>query len=91
MSAMSAWAVSSPYQGSEAATGSYYLYQVETGKWLEPNHKIFDTWTTFSVLGNDGIDVELRKPEGYNGYSIFCNFTNNGSLNGADQDRFYLD
>lgn len=91
MSAMSAWAVSSPYQGSEAATGSFYLYQVETGKWLEPNHKIFDTWTTFSVLGNDGIDVELRKPEGYNGYSIFCNFTNNGSLNGADQDRFYLD
>lgn len=91
MTAMSAWAVSTPYQGSEAATGTYYLYQVETGKWLEPNHKIFDQWTTFSVLGTDGIDVELRKPEGFNGYNIYCNFTNNGSLNGADQDRFFLD
>lgn len=91
MSALSAWAVSSPYQGSVAATGSFYLYQVETGKWLEPNHKNFDQWTTHAELDTQGMDVELRKPEGYAGFSIFCNFTNNGSLNGADQDRFYLD
>ena len=25
------------------------------------------------------------------GYLFFCNFTNNGSLNGADQDRIFLD
>lgn len=91
MSAMSAWAVTSPYQGSEATTGTFYLYQVETGKWLEPNHKIFDRWTTHAELDDNGMDVELRKPDGFEGFNIFCNFTNNGSLNGADQDRFYLD
>lgn len=91
MSAMSAWAVTSPYQGSEATTGTFYLYQVETGKWLEPNHKNFDQWTTHAELDANGLDVELRKPEGFQGFNIYCNFTNNGSLNGADQDRFFLD
>lgn len=87
----SAQAVSSPYTGSVAAEGSYYLYQVETGQWLDINHKHIDNWTTHAELDNIGFDVELKKLDGYTGFQIFCNYTGNGSLNGTDQDRFYLD
>ena len=87
----SAQAVSSPYAGSVAGEGVYYLYQVETGQWLDINHKDIELWTTHAELDNIGFDVELKKPEGFEGFQIFCNYTGNGSLNGTDQDRFYLD
>lgn len=87
----SAQAVSSPYAGSVAGEGVYYLYQVETGQWLDINHKDIGLWTTHAELDNIGFDVELKKPEGFEGFQIFCNYTGNGSLNGTDQARFYLD
>ena len=76
----SAQAVSSPYQGSVAGEGVYYLYQVETGKWLESNKKNVEQWTTHGELDDTGIDIELKKPDGFNGYQIWTNYTNNGSL-----------
>lgn len=88
---ISSQAATSPYTGSVAAEGDYYLYQVETGLWLQPNMSDFNQWTTYSTLDNDGIDVELKKLDGFEGFQIFCDFTGNGSLNGADQDRFFLD
>lgn len=91
MAGFSAQAVTSPYTGSVAGEGTFYLYQVETGLWLETNRSDFNTWTTHASLNDVGFDVELKKPEGFEGYQIFCRFTNNGSLNGADEDRFYLD
>ena len=82
----------SPYQGSVAADkGSYYLYQVETGKWLQANMSQINNWTTHAELGEVGFDVELRKLDGFEGYQIYCFATNNGELNGSDEDRFYLD
>ena len=91
----------SPYTGTSpeeafANGGKYYLYQVETGKWLQTNrHDNGDpSWTTHAELGGIGFDIELRRPEGGNfekGYQIFCSFTNNGELNGSDEDRFFLD
>lgn len=87
----SAQAASSPYQGCVAEEGTYYLYQVETGAWLQPNRTNIDQWTTYATLDTEGIDVKLIKLEGFEGYQIFCNFTGNGSLNGADEDRFFLD
>lgn len=87
----SAQALTSPYTGSQAGEGIYYLYQVETGQWLQSNRSDFNQWTTFATLDDVGFDIELRKPEGFEGYQIFCNFTNNGSLNGANEDRFFLD
>ena len=82
----------SPYQGSVAADrGNYYLYQVETGKWLQANMSQINNWTTHAELGSVGFDVELRKLDGFEGFQIFCFATNNGELNGSDQDRFYLD
>ena len=86
------WGADSPYQGSLPAEGTYYLYQVESKQWLQPNcHKI-DAWTTHAELGDTGFDIELRKLDGFNdGFQIYCNFENNGELNGSDEDRFYLD
>ena len=89
----------SPYTGTSpeeafANGGQYYLYQVETGKWLQTNrHDNGDpSWTTHAELGGIGFNLELRRPEGFeNGYQIFCHFTNNGELNGTDEDRFFLD
>ena len=90
-----AFAAESPFTGStpeEALGKEYYLYQVETGTWLQANMSKLDQWTTHAELGDVGFDVELRKLDGFNeGYQIFCNFTNNGELNGSDQDRFFLD
>ena len=87
-----AFAATSPYTGAEAAEGSYYLYQVETGTWLQANMSKLDQWTTHAELGEVGFDVELRKLEGFEeGFQIYCNFTNNGELNGSDEDRFFLD
>lgn len=81
----------SPFQGSAPAEGKFYLYQVETGRWLQPNMSKIDMWTTHAELGEVGMDIELRKLDGFEGYQIYCNFTNNGELNGSDEDRFFLD
>lgn len=89
-----AFAAPSPFTGAPAAEGKYYLYQVETGTWLQTNRHPMgnEDWTTHAELGGIGLDVELKKLEGFNeGFQIFCNFTNNGELNGSDQDRFFLD
>ena len=87
----SAQAVSSPYEGSVAVEGVYYLYQVETGQWLESNKKFINTWTTHAEIDDTGIDIELKKPDGFAGYQIWMNYTQNGSLNGANRARFYFD
>ena len=87
----SAQAVSSPYEGSVAGEGVYYLYQVETGQWLESNKKFINTWTTHAEIDDTGIDIELKKPDGFAGYQIWMNYTQNGSLNGANRARFYFD
>ena len=86
-----AQAVTSPYQGSVAGEGVYYLYQVETGQWLESNKKYLDAWTTHAEIDDTGIDIELKKPEGFTGYQIWMDYTQNGSLNGANNARFYFD
>lgn len=86
-----AFAVESPYKGAPAAEGSYYLYQVETGKWLQTNRKNLNMWTTHAALDNVGMDIVLKKLEGFEGYQIYTNMTGNGELNGSDEDRFYLD
>ena len=86
-----AFAVDSPYKGSPVGEGTFYLYQVETGKWLQANRKDISLWTTHAELDDVGFDVQLKKLDGFEGYQIYCNFTGNGELNGSDEDRFYLD
>ena len=76
---------SSPYEGAEIqAGGTYYLYNVETGTWLDGNDQIPNQWSATGTLNKDGFDIKLLKPDGFVGYQIFCNTTNNGSLRSGD-------
>lgn len=85
-------AIESPYAGSVAGKGSFYLYQVETGTWLDDNMITDQGWTTKAQLDNLGFDIELRKPnDTFEGYQIYVFSGNTSELNGNDQDRFYLD
>lgn len=89
--ACAAWAAepgimtSSPYQGTTIENGdTYYLYNVETGTWLDINDQIPHQWPATGVLNKIGFDITLNKPDGYAGYTIFCNTTGNGMLRGMD-------
>ncbi|MGI6242520.1 MAG: hypothetical protein ACOYJK_03120 [Prevotella sp.] len=95
LGALSLHAQASPYKGSEVAAGTYYLYNVETGKWLQDNDYIESLWTTHAALGDIGIDVELRVPEGEapeNGFLIYTRHNGDGLLCGVPgNDLYYMD
>lgn len=80
--------IQSPYTGSEVATegGSYYLYQVESGLWLQNNNRITDDWNTRGQLDTYGFDFNITPIEG--GYQLDPRFGHNHSLNASN---FYLD
>ncbi|WP_295728216.1 hypothetical protein [uncultured Muribaculum sp.] len=81
----------SPFTGSTApAEGSadYYLYQVESGKWLQSNQRVPGQWTTHAQLDKNGFDVEVIAIEG--GFQLNPKFGRNRSIN-AGADRFYMD
>ena len=85
----------SPYQGAAGpfASGTdYWLYQVESGKWLQNNFgQTIEDWTTCGKLGEYGLDVDITPVEGIeNGYTFNTKLTGNGNLS-AGKDRFYLD
>ena len=87
-------AQTSPWTGSElpAEGGTFYLYQVETGKWLQNNIENPAYWTTRAELGQYGLDIELVAAEG--GYRLNPKFGHNHSINGpqlGDNPAFYLD
>ena len=65
----------SPYQGAAGpfASGTdYWLYQVESGKWLQNNFgQTIEDWTTCGKLGEYGLDVDITPVEGIeNGYTF---------------------
>lgn len=67
LSTFAMFAQTSPYTGSmppEEGSEVFYLYQVESGKWLRENNVKGGTWTTRAELGNIGLDVEIIKVEG---------------------------
>ncbi len=83
-------AQTSPWTGVElpAEGGTYYLYQVQSGKWLQNNNFVADYWTTRAELGPYGLDIEFVPQEG--GYRLNPKFGHNHSINGWD-DFLYLD
>lgn len=94
--AVAAWAAepahltSSPYQGSVIQTdGTYYLYNVETGTWLDANDKIPYAWSATGILTNAGFDIRLDTPEDGIGHIIFCNYVNTGALRPNDAGPEY--
>ena len=90
----SAMQAQSPWQGSAlpAEGGTFYLYQVETGKWLQNNQDNPSYWTTRAELGKYGIDIEIIAQDG--GYRLNPKFGHNHSINSpsiGDNPAFYLD
>ena len=84
-------AQTSPWQGNVLPEegGTFYLYQVETGQWLQNNNRVAQDWTTRAQVDKYGFDVEIIKlPEG--GYQLNPKFGHNHSIN-ANEDQFYLD
>lgn len=89
MAIIGAKAQTSPWTGNQLPEegGTFYLYQVETGKWLQNNNRVGEFWTTRAEVDKYGFDVEIIKlPEG--GYQLNPKFGHNRSINGHN---FYLD
>ena len=81
--AMPAMALTSPYTGSKPpAEGEavFYLYQVDTQRWVQENKIKGSTWTTRAELGNIGLDIIVRKVEG--GWQLDPRLNGNHSING---------
>ena len=84
--------LTSPYVGTSVQEGSVYLYNVESGMWLQNNNRFnsdltLQCWTTRGELGDRGLDFELIAL-GDGCYQIGPHFTKNNSMNG---DGFYFD
>lgn len=76
--------LSSPFTGSEVQEGTIYLYNVESGKWLQSNNRFNPDltnqyWTTRAELGDWGLDLQLTAQDG--GYQINPKFGNKHSIN----------
>lgn len=89
MAIIGAKAQTSPWTGNQLPEegGTFYLYQVETGKWLQNNNRVGDSWTTRAEVDKYGFDVEIIKLQD-GGYQLNPKFGHNHSINGHN---FYLD
>ena len=88
---------SSPWTGVALPEegGTYYLYNVESGLWLQHNRKVPELWTTHAQLDVHGFDIEVlpyvNEEEGvYGVYQLNPRFGHNKSIN-AVQDEGYMD
>ena len=86
---LGAWAQTSPYTGvavSDIVSGNdYYLYNVESGLWLQNNDRTTSDWHTRGQLGTRGIDLQLNADGA--GYKINAKF-GRSSIN---HENLYLD
>lgn len=86
---------SSPWTGSTLPEegGTYYLYNVESGLWLQHNRKDTDSWTTRAQLDKTGFDIIItpyEDEEGNAGWQLDPRFGHNHSIN-AVADQGYMD
>ena len=80
-------AQTSPYTGAALADGDFFLYNVETGLWLQNNDGINKgDWNTRGAVGTYGFDFAITAVEG--GYQLNPKFGHNQSMNASN---FYLD
>ena len=88
MAAIGSQAQTSPWIGNQLPEdgGTFYLYQVESGKWLQNNNRVAEFWTTRAEVDKYGFDVEIIKVDG--GYQLNPKFGHNHSINGHN---YYLD
>ena len=90
MGTLSMQAQTAPWTGNElpAEGGTFYLYNVDTGMWLQNNNRVAEDWTTRAQVGPYGLDIEIVAEEG--GYRLNPKFGHNHSINGWE-DYGYLD
>ena len=83
-------AQTSPWANNDlpAEGGTFYLYNVATGKWLQNNNIVPEDWTTRAQVGPYGLDIDFVAEEG--GYRLDPKFGHNHSINGWDA-LYYLD
>ncbi len=79
-------AQTSPYKGSEAAAGNFYIYNVETGYWLQNNNRVND-WNSQVQVDTEGFDWELIALDGGT-WQLNPKFGHNHSLNSADANGY---
>jgi hypothetical protein len=79
-------ALTSPYTGSKLEAGNFFIYNVETGLWLQNNEKNTGDWNTRGATGTYGFAFELFNEEG--GWRLDPKFGHNHSMNIGN---FYLD
>ncbi|MBO4801460.1 MAG: hypothetical protein J5545_06280 [Bacteroidaceae bacterium] len=85
---LSSQAQNSPYEGSVAAAGDFFIYNVESGYWLQNNNRKGD-WNSQVELDPEGFDWELIALDGGT-WQLNPKFGNNHSLN-SDADNGYMD
>ena len=82
-------AQTSPWASNELPDegGTFYLYNVESGQWLQNNNKVKEDWTTRAQVDKYGFDVEIVKlSDGL--YRLNPKFGRNHSINGHN---YYMD
>jgi len=72
-------ALTSPWVGSDVAEGQFYLYNVESGLWLQNNDSKSEDWSTRAAIGTRGFEWNLVASDG--AYALQPNFYVNGQPN----------
>ena len=64
MASLCVTAQTSPYTGTTPQEGVYYIYNVQSGLWLQNNDCRGNFWTTRADLGTRGLDFKLVVEDG---------------------------
>ena len=83
---------SSPWVGSPLAEGEFYLYNVESGLWLQNNDSKSEDWSTRAAIGTRGFEWKIVASDG--AYALQPNFYVNNTSNLAfsiNPDNNYID
>lgn len=74
-----------PYKGEKPVLGGkYYLYNVNTGLFVDANSINRDQKSSAAILSPEGIEFEVRRPDGIKGVELYGAFENLGSINVKD-------
>lgn len=71
--------LTSPWVGSALAEGEFYLYNVESGLWLQNNDSKSEDWSTRAAIGTRGFEWNIVASDG--AYALQPNFYVNNSSN----------
>ena len=92
MASVGMTAQTSPWVGSPVGEGEFYLYNVESGLWLQNNDSKANDWSTRAAIGTRGFEWKLVLNDG--AYALQPNFYINGTSNmtwSINPDNNYID